>query len=384
MADRHKFHKAVYRCLIPLGSAYAKLFFNYTYEPAPELPENYIALSNHTTNFDMVFVAAALKKHMYFVGSEHIMSAGVWSKLLRLFLDPIPRPKGGSAVTTVRRILRQVKDGHSICIFAEGNCSWDGENSPILDSTGKLCRSSRASLVTFRLEGGYFTHPRWAYSTRRGRLHGRVVNIYSPEQLREMSAAEINSVIRADLHENAYERQLESPVRYRGRRLSRGIEHTLIMCPGCGRIDSITSTDEGFSCPCGLHGRYDEFGMLSGEGFDFKTVLDWHSWQKSAIDALDDAEEVEYTHDDKLTLYAVEAHERKAVGTGRVSMTNRRFILPGLELAHSDISDLAVRLRGTVSFTAGSTYYELKGDSPYNGHKYELLHAHFAAKPAEV
>jgi 1-acyl-sn-glycerol-3-phosphate acyltransferase len=93
---------------------------------------------------------------MYFVGSEHISRWGRIYKLLQYCFAPIMRPKGALASTTVIEMLRKVRGGANVCLFAEGVRSWDGAPAPILPSTGKMVKSARCGLVTYRITGGYF------------------------------------------------------------------------------------------------------------------------------------------------------------------------------------------------------------------------------------
>ena len=148
----------------------------------PEGP--YIVLSNHVTDWDPLMVGSTFRRHMYFVASEHIYRLGFLSKLISFFLSPIARQKGGNAAGTVKAILRTLKDGYNVCFFPEGNRSWDGRTWEFTESTGKLVRASGASLITYKLTGGYFSSPRWAgKSIRRGSMKGEIVGIYSPEEI---------------------------------------------------------------------------------------------------------------------------------------------------------------------------------------------------------
>ena len=52
-----KRHIYFYNFLRPLVILFTKLKFNYHYKKAENLPDNYIVLSNHVTDYDMLFVA---------------------------------------------------------------------------------------------------------------------------------------------------------------------------------------------------------------------------------------------------------------------------------------------------------------------------------------
>ena len=207
-------HKFAYRLVMPFVRLFLKLKFGYKFDKPGELPENYIVLSNHTTDFDMLFVGAGMKRHMYFVGSEHISR---WKSypLLKYFFSPITRRKGTVAASTVAEILRRTRKGENVCIFASGTRSWDGVTFPILPSTGKMVKSAGCGMVTYRLVGGYFTSPIWSEGsgTRKGYVKGSPVRVFTKEQVAAMSVDEINRIINEDLYEHAYERQLAEPKR---------------------------------------------------------------------------------------------------------------------------------------------------------------------------
>ena len=145
-------HKIVYGALRWPVALFLLIKFNYRFSIAKNLPENYIVLSNHTTDFDPLFVALSFPKQMYFVASEHIARWKNAFKFIRFGFDPIMRYKGSVAASTVMEVLRRVRDGNRVCIFAEGVRSWDGRTSPILPATGKMVKSARCGLITFEAE----------------------------------------------------------------------------------------------------------------------------------------------------------------------------------------------------------------------------------------
>lgn len=356
----HKRHQRVYKTLRApvLPIVYRK--FRYTCEKAPEIDGNFLVLSNHNTDVDFFFVSGSFKQHMYFVASEHVYQKGTLSKLLKYYFSPIARVKGVNAASTVMNVMRALRSGDNVCIFAEGNRSYNGETCPILFSTGKLARSSGASLVTYRIEGGYLTTPRWAYTQRKGRMYGHVVNVYSPEQLHEMTADEINEAIRTDLYEDAFERQAEWKVPYKGERLAEGLEHILFICPKCGKMSTLVTHDDRISCECGLDAAYDEYGYFCNA--PYRTVLEWDRWQKRCLhELIRTADDSELFSDGNVTLYAIDGeHNVEQLETGRLSMTRNAIILGSHSFPLSEIEGLAIYSRCTIVLTHNGTHYEMK------------------------
>ncbi len=359
----------IYTFLRPLVSIFLRLKFGYTYTgPKTTLPDNYIVLSNHVTDYDPVFVGVAFPRQMYFVASEHISRWKHGFKLLNFALAPILRHKGSLAASTVVDILRKTRSGSNVAMFAEGVRTWDGVTCPILPSTGKLVKKSGCGLVTFRITGGYFVSPHWSTSLRRGPVSGSVVNVYTKQQLDEMSIAEVNAAIKADLYEDAYDRQLKSPKKYKGKALAAGFENLLFVCPQCGKPDCISTHGNTITCSaCGHSFDYDEYGMLRGGRF--KTVRELALWQEAQVAG--DAVAAQYTSSSG-TLLTVVSHEESIAAEGPVSMTADSLTCGSLSIPVSSISEMDIHGNHAIVFTSGKDYYELRPSG--NAYKYLLLY----------
>lgn len=365
-------HKLFYEIFRPAMALFLKLKFSYRYEKAKNLPENYIVLANHNTDWDALFVAAAFPKQMYFVASEHIARWDRWYKLVNFLVEPILRPKGTAAMSTVIEILRVTRNGGNVCLFAEGNRSWDGITCPILPSTGKTVKKAKCGLVTYKLEGGYFISPRWSeFNTRRGPLNGKPVNVYTKEQIASMSVDEINEAIKRDLYEDAYERQLANPKPYKGKRLAEKMENFLFICPECGKIDTMISHDDAVKCKeCGHLFRYTQYGML--QGTRFKTIKDMSLWQQEETAKIAAAGKG-YTAG-KAKLIKVERHTEIPVAEGFLSMNGENLICGDKIIPFDSITDFVMHGRRGIVFTADKEYYELKPEQGYNAFKFVLLY----------
>ncbi|HWQ58831.1 MAG TPA: 1-acyl-sn-glycerol-3-phosphate acyltransferase, partial [Clostridia bacterium] len=348
----------------------------YRFKVAKNLPETYIVLSNHNTDYDMLLVGLSFPRQMYFVASEHILRWKRAAKFLRYAFQPIARYKGSTASSTVMEVLRCIRTGSNVCIFAEGNRSWDGVTNPILASTGKMVKSARCGLVTFRFEGGYFVSPNWSEkNTRRGRFYGAPVNVYSKELLAAMSVEEINAAIARDLHEDAYERQLKNPARYRGKNLAEKMEHLMFLCPQCGAEDSLRSCGNTVTCDkCGLSFRYTEYGML--EGLPYTTVKELAAWQKAEVKKVAAQGSARFTATEA-TLTGIARHEATPVDSGALEMDCAHLVCGKTAIPLSSISDMAMHGRRDIVFTTPDNYYELSIGGASNTLKFLMLYEAF-------
>ena len=375
---KHLFHRAVFFVLRYTAARFIKRRMRYSYEKkkGPNAPS--IIISNHNTDLDPVLVAMSYSKHMYFLASEHAFRKGFVSKLLEFAFSPISINKSKVDASAIAGMLRKLRAGANVCLFAEGDRSFNGVTGQIPKSTGKLVKTSNADLITFRLEGGYFTSPRWAKNNRQGRMTGRQVNRYTAEELKAMSVAEINNAIERDIFEDAYERQKANLTRYRGKLLAEDIETALYLCPICGKLGTIRSEGNRFFCVCGLDGVYTETGLLIGDSLPYSTITEWDVWQSEKLESIVvDADDGFISTDDMQTLYLVgpgSESGRTLVSTGIMGISRDAFHCAGYDFPIDHITKMAIAGQMTLLFSIKSgDSYEVHSDAPRSALKYREI-----------
>jgi 1-acyl-sn-glycerol-3-phosphate acyltransferase len=345
-----------------------------------------LVISNHTTDADPVFVGMSFPERLSFVASEHVFRMGFGSQLIRFLFDPIVFHKGAVDSAAIRVMIGRLKDGGNIGLFAEGNRSFSGVTGEIPEATGKLVRlaasTAGASLVTFRIRGGYFMQPRWGRRMRKGPVRGGPVALYTAKELLAMSGPDITALIARDIHEDAYASQKAGPRRYSAKRRAPGyglaehLETALYLCPSCaaaGRAQGgLASRGDTLRCACGLETRYDEYGGLTGG--PFATVRDWWFWQMwetARIFERSKGFDV-FVNDNGEVLYELRGGKVYKIGEGDISLRKS-----GLEIASHffplrDIISLAITGQKTLTFAArDGKQYESRNPSPRSAAKYQ-------------
>ncbi len=392
MDKKYRRHVFIFKLLWWPVTTIAKLKFNFKAQAAPQTDGACLILSNHNTDWDPFLVACSFKmRHMYYVASEHIFRWGWFSRFLVWIAAPIAKLKGSTDGAAAMSIIRALRRGSSVCLFAEGNRSWNGQTGQIHPTIGRLAKTARANLVTYRLTGGYLTTPRWQKSMRRGRMHGAVVNVYTPETLSQMTTEEIHAAVSNDLFEDAYETQKLEHVKFIGKDRAEKIETAFYTCPKCHGICTIHSSGSRIYCDCGFELNYSEYGLLEGEDAPFSTLVEWDRWQtdflRETVRSWPDDRPIVSDSDQKL-IRINDDHSDETVDIGELRLYKDRLVLGETEMQIDKISQISVIRRETVVFSYMGASYSVIADRSRSGRKYmtliELLKDEMSEKSASV
>jgi 1-acyl-sn-glycerol-3-phosphate acyltransferase len=282
--------------------------------------------------------------------------------------------------------MKRMKKGESIFLAVEGEQTWNGRPMPVMPYTGKLVKGSGATLVNYLLEGAYLSAPRWALSTRRGKVYGRPAGVYGPEVLKDMSDEEVEKLIAKDLGFDTWEWQKtrpEGPLGYKCGKggNAEGLERSVFTCPACGAFGTLTSRGDSISCSCGFKMRMSDTGFFDPPE-PFETIVDWEDFDRTS---LRDKETVLLSHEDDLfsdedvSLFRIEdSHNDTEAAHGQLTLSCRdgSFILNIGDYSFDlkEISNMTMVLANRIVFSDASGYYELlaKKGSRTNLRKYVI------------
>jgi 1-acyl-sn-glycerol-3-phosphate acyltransferase len=338
----------------------------------------YFLLANHNMDLDGVLVGIAFRKHMFFVASDHIMRKGILSKLLIHAVAPIARVKGKTDAYTVIQMIQSLKAGNNVCMFAEGNRSFNGMTGDIPDVTAKVIKKAGAKLITYKISGGYFTQPRWGFSIRKGKSFGKVVNIYEPEEIKELSIEKLNIKIRQDLYVDAYKDQEKNPIKFKGKNRAVGMETAMFMCPHCKKIGTLLSMGNEITCPCGFKAHYTEYGMLENMPKNMDTITKWDIFQRNELKNQMKEKKMDLKSavfsDLQVDFYRVDnRHKKYKEQQGIITAYADRIVCCGEEIMIEDISTFSIYGRNILTFMYNNEHCEIKGEKLFSALKYSYL-----------
>jgi hypothetical protein len=227
-----------------------------------------IVLANHVSMYDFLMVMLsfypkrlnAITAHKWFLNKP-------LNKLLPI-MGCIPKFMFDPDVKSVIAFKTVLKRGGGVLLFPEGRCSSSQTYVGIHTATGKLIKKLGVPVVSCYIEGAEICMAHWRKKTRFGRVQLTYKNLFTEDDLKNMSVDEINTTIDNRLSGNDNTTTRKKPLSTLwSRDLSEGLHHLLYYCPKCEQEYSMQTMDNTITCSvCGNSATYDRFGTLTPIG----------------------------------------------------------------------------------------------------------------------
>ena len=242
----------------------------------------------------------------------------------------------------------------SVVMFPEAGYSFDGRTVPLPDTLGKMVKMLGVPLCTIITHGAYHRDPLYNnLQKRRVKVTADMKYLLSAEEIKEMSAEEIQEIILKEFSFDNFSWQRENKIAIKEEFRADYLNRLLYMCPNCKSEGWMVGKGTDISCPkCGKSYHMDEYGVLSAkEGkTEFSHIPDWFDWQREQV-----REEIlkgEYMVDLPVDiLMTVTDYKFYRVGEGRLRHTVDGFVLDGCN------GELHYEHKPLCSHTINSDFY---------------------------
>lgn len=248
----------------------------------------YLFLSNHTSRMDYIFNALPLLPHTHnFVVGYNEFYRSHLAGIFKL-LKTIPKKNFVPDDYAIKEILRVAEAGGRIFLFPEGMNSIRGYNQPVAVATGKLVKYLRLPVYYSVIKGGYLTCPKHTEDERCGKVEVVYDKMFEPEDLDELTADEIQSIINEKLWHDDFAWNKERKYAYdmHGKAAER-LEDLLFYCPKCGAQFSMRGEGNIIRCEnCGNGAQIDEtyaFHPLDAHCVIPETQTEWTKLQREIV-----------------------------------------------------------------------------------------------------
>ncbi len=288
-------------------------------------------LMNHSSFIDLEIVADVLYPRPFnivattdgFIGKDWLMRQ----------IGCIPTKKFVTDTTLVRDMLHTVRKLHdSIVMFPEVGYSHDGTATTLPDSLGKCVKLMGVPLCMITTYGAFARDPLYNnLHKRRVDVSAKMEYLLSKEQIAEMSADEINEIIKEKFSFDNFAWQEDNRILIDAPTRAEGLNRVLYKCPGCLSEGQMIGEGITLTCKaCGEKHRLDEYGVLVGDDFEAKMphIPTWYEWQREEVKR--EIERGEYSVEALVDIMvSVDTKRLFHVGGGRLTHSTEGFRLTG-------------------------------------------------------
>ena len=243
---------------------------------------SFIVVCNHQSFMDFLLSMLSLyPRRVNTVAAQKFFFYRPLDKLLPIMgcipknlFDPDPR--------SIIGMLSVIKRGGRLLLFPEGRCTVDGAYMGMHKSTGKLIKKLGTPVVSCHIDGAYNCMPFWRKGIRLGRVRVTLANLFSSEDIKQLSVDDINRSIDARLSGHD-DNPVNKPLRLiQARRLTEGLEYILYYCPACDKDSAFLTSGNYITCKrCGNTAVMDRHSVLSSVNGDNipRTIHEWYKLQ---------------------------------------------------------------------------------------------------------
>jgi len=254
-------------------------------EKVKGLKPPYILLCNHTQFLD--FMVSAIANFPYRINNIVSIDGYNISPYLLRAIGSVPKRKFNNDINLIKNINYVLSDLHGIVgLYPEARYSFDGTNSVLPDSLGKLIKLLKYPVVLLKFEGHHLQLPSWAKKSRKVKLQSEMRPLFTREDIQKYSALEINTIINKEFQYNEYNYQKEHHILIKEKYRAEGLHKILYKCQHCGKEFETDSAREIIFCyHCTSSWILKENGDLectTGET-KFRTIPEWYEWQRREV-----------------------------------------------------------------------------------------------------
>jgi len=262
---------------------YLKRVFNFSRAPGSDIvpPAPFILVANHGTFFDPWFAGYFSYSPLSIMCNDDAFRSGPVTAWYLKTIGAFPKRKGASDYKAMKETLARLSSGSPVCIFPEGQTTWDGETQLIYKGIEKIIKRARCPLVMIRFSGNFLTKPWWAETKRSGRILC-VIKVLPADTIKAMSDDEVFDAIRRHIRHSDIKDADNMRHPFTGSRLTEGLERFVWACMQCGAEDALTTSGNEVRCTsCGGAWEMDAHCRFTSKSPSAPAIGDLKDWAEA-------------------------------------------------------------------------------------------------------
>jgi 1-acyl-sn-glycerol-3-phosphate acyltransferase len=238
----------------------------------------FLVVANHGTFFDPWIIGSHTTTPLGIMTNDDGFRDGIVTRWYLKSIGAFPKKKGAADYRAMKKTLDLLRSGVPVCIFPEGQTTWDGETQLLYPGIEKLIKRTGCKLVTVRLQGNFLMKPWWAKSKRSGRIR-ITVSVHTPEKIKRLSTEELFSLIRQSIYQNDIKDPENTRLPFSGRNLAEGLERFVWICMQCAAEDTLVMEGNRITCTaCGSIWEIDPYCRLTPVTAGIASCTDLKDW----------------------------------------------------------------------------------------------------------
>ncbi len=318
-------------------SFFETLFAGFTYRKVGmeqlKKGEPFLILMNHSAFLDLKIVSRIFFPRRYTIVTSS--DGFIGKRLLMRLIGCISTRKFVSDLTLLKDIRYSLDTLKCpVLMYPEASYSFDGRASKLPDTLGSFLKMMKVPVVTIITEGVFSRDPLYNnLQIRKVKPRATVTYLFSPEQIAEMTADDLNAKLNEVFTFDGFAWQRENRVRISEKFRADGLNRILFRCAHCGKEGGMEGKGTTLTCHrCGKTWGLTEYGQLEALQGDteFPHIPDWYAWQKEQVAA--EIDRGEYLLDCPVDLYMqVDFKAVYKVGQGRLLHNNDGIHITGCD-----------------------------------------------------
>jgi 1-acyl-sn-glycerol-3-phosphate acyltransferase len=211
------------------------------------------------------------------------------SAITRWYLNSIgafPKKKGSSDFKAMKKTISYLASGIPVCIFPEGQTTWDGETQLLYKGLEKIVRHSRVPLVMVRSSGNFLTKPWWAKHIRSGMIEC-LFKVLSPDQTQALTEHDVFLAMKGFLAHNDIKAHADGSIPFLGKGTAEGLERFVWTCMHCESEDTLAMAGDVIFCgACQSSWSINALCRISPLRHgtkSFSDLNDWAQWHRITV-----------------------------------------------------------------------------------------------------
>lgn len=209
------------------------------------------------------------------------------NKLMRA-IGCIPTNKFVNDITLVKDMMYALNElKSSVLMYPEASYSFDGTQTPLPDSIGKLVKMLNVPVVMIKTYGAFARDPLYNnLQVRKINVSADIKCVFTREEVKKYSVDGIKDIINNEFVYDSFRWQQEKKVRVDENFRADYLNRVLYKCPHCMKEGYMDGKGVFLRCnSCGKEYELTEYGKLKAVNGDtlFSHIPDWYRWERECV-----------------------------------------------------------------------------------------------------